>query len=418
MPRSSRMDRRSRTRTQRFPNSDVANKTCVAFSSRRVQVLIVGLGPAGSACALALAKSGVDVLAVDRAYFPRDKICGDALTGEALAYLTRHNVPSRIIQRSFGEIRKPCFQELTPTLAEAGGQRLIGMGLRSQNASFHTIRRIDLDNWLVECCAKADCPMEFGWQVQSLHRVSSSDPWTVQGTIRSQNGELQGQFQINAEVVVGCDGVSSVIQHLSRDQRSARPIALASRRYCKNDEHQVEDEAISLMDHQWALNPSYAWQFSVTGGTNAGIYWCHHRNIPRISGRDLLALTQQHAPRGDAIKTWGIPVLTEEPLAHAPSGILLTGDAASLVDPLIGHGIDRAIYSGELAGQILAQGFQTGSNVETITRTYESKLEIRRRGWQQHIQQLENALQGMDHTADQLSKALLRAVWTRSSPKP
>ena len=421
MTSSCRKDRRSGTKAQQFPNADIAHQASAASSSRRVQVLIVGLGPAGTACGLALANSGVDVLAVDRAYFPRDKICGDALTGEALAYLHRHNVPSRIIQRSFGETRKPCFQELTPTLAEAGGYSLIGMGLRTQTASFHTIRRIDLDNWLVECCAKADVPMQFGWQVQALHRVSASEPWTVQGTIRSRNGQLQGQFQISAEVVVGCDGVSSVIQHLSRDPRAERPIALASRRYCKNDEIEdaVEDEDISLMDHQWALNPSYAWQFSVTGGTNAGIYWCHHRNIPRISGRDLLALTHQHAPRGDAIKTWGIPVLTEQPLAHAPSGILLTGDAASLVDPLIGHGIDRAIVSGELAGQVLAQGFQTGCNIETITRTYENKLEIRRRGWQQHIQQLENALQGKDHTADQCSKALLRrAVWRRSSAKP
>ena len=47
--------------------------------SRDVQVLIVGLGPAGAACGMALAGSGLEELALDRAHFPRDKICGDAL---------------------------------------------------------------------------------------------------------------------------------------------------------------------------------------------------------------------------------------------------------------------------------------------------------------------------------------------------
>ena len=412
MPSTSHKNQRLKTRAQQFQDADDAS---AASRSRRVQVLIVGLGPAGTACGLALANSGVDVLAVDRAYFPRDKICGDALTGEALAYLRRHNIPSTIIQRSFGETRKPCFHELTHTLAEAGGYNLIETSLRTQTASFHTIRRVDLDNWMVECCSKADVPMQFGWQVQSVDRISTSEPWTVKGKIRSRNGQLRGEFQISAEVVVGCDGVSSVIQHVSRDPKDERPIALASRRYCKNDGD--EDEAISLMDHLWAMNPSYAWTFSVKGGTNSGIYWCHHHNIPHISGRVLLALTRKHAPRGETVKTWGIPVLTEVPMASAPSGILLTGDAASLVDPLIGHGIERAIFSGELAGQVLAQGFQTGCDIETLTRTYESKLEIRRRGWQQHIKHLENALQGKDHTADQLTKALLRSVMRRSSTK-
>ena len=416
MTSSCRTSKHSGTTTVQLPALDTDRKTSRALVKRRVQVLIVGLGPAGTACGMELAKSGLDVLAIDRAHFPRDKICGDALTGDALRFLRENNIPSKIIQRSFGETRKPCYAELTHTLAEASGYSLQGTALRQKTASFQSIRRIDLDNWLVESCAKAGLPMEFGWQMQSLHRLSASDPWCVAGTIRSRKRQVQERFEITAEVVVGCDGVSSVVQNLTREQHAPRPIALASRRYSRRDE--VENPDVSLMDYQWPRNPSYAWRFSVTGGTNAGIYWCHHRDIPPLSGRDLLALTRLHAPRGDAIRTWGIPVLTEDLLPQSPSGILLTGDAASLVDPMIGHGIDRAIHSGELAGQILSKGFQTGCTVEQITRTYENNLDCRRVEWQRSFKGMDNMLGGIDRTAEQFAISLLRSVMLPSTTQP
>src|SRR5688572_12588957 len=50
-------------------------------------VVVVGGGPAGAAAAIALARQGRDVMVVDRATFPRDKICGDGLTAGALRLL-------------------------------------------------------------------------------------------------------------------------------------------------------------------------------------------------------------------------------------------------------------------------------------------------------------------------------------------
>ena len=59
---------------------------------------------------------------------------------------------------------------------------------------------------------------------------------------------------------------------------------------------------------------------------------------------------------------------------------------------MIGHGIDRAIHSGELAGQILSKGFQIGCTVDTITRSYENNLECRRVEWRRSFKTMDNMI--------------------------
>src|SRR4051794_8991636 len=72
----------------------------IVKSERRVDVLVVGAGPAGSAAAIRLAKAGREVLMVDRCVFPRDKVCGDALIPDALAALERLSLKQAILRRS------------------------------------------------------------------------------------------------------------------------------------------------------------------------------------------------------------------------------------------------------------------------------------------------------------------------------
>ncbi|HZC41461.1 MAG TPA: FAD-dependent oxidoreductase, partial [Streptosporangiaceae bacterium] len=51
-------------------------------------VIVVGAGPAGSSTAFHLARAGLDVLLLEKASFPRDKVCGDGLTPRAVKQLT------------------------------------------------------------------------------------------------------------------------------------------------------------------------------------------------------------------------------------------------------------------------------------------------------------------------------------------
>ena len=73
----------------------------------RCDVLVVGAGPAGSACATVLARAGIDVLLIDQQDFPREKICGDGLIADAHAALQRLGAYDAVMARPPGGHRRP-----------------------------------------------------------------------------------------------------------------------------------------------------------------------------------------------------------------------------------------------------------------------------------------------------------------------
>ena len=117
-------------------------------------------------------------------------------------------------------------------------------------------------------------------------------------------------------------------------------------------------------------------------------------------GRELIARTREciKALQPDlgpcdqpmpAIQTMAIPVLHPTPEPSAPAGILFTGDAASLVDPHQGHGIDRALESGALAAMVILQGREDDVAAAVVCRRYEQRLAIRLQRWRRHWQDLD-----------------------------
>ena len=90
-----------------------------------------------------------------------------------------------------------------------------------------------------------------------------------------------------------------------------------------------------------------------------------------------------------AIQTMAIPVLHPKTEPLAPEGILFTGDAASLVDPHQGHGIDRALESGALAAMVILQGREDDVAAAVVCRRYEQRLAIRLQRWRRRWQDLD-----------------------------
>src|SRR5690606_16741734 len=91
-----RVGRAPRRRSARHPGAP-APVGVARVTDLDVDVLVVGGGPGGSAAAVALARAGREVVVVDKATFPRDKICGDGLTSGALHHLEHIGVdPARV----------------------------------------------------------------------------------------------------------------------------------------------------------------------------------------------------------------------------------------------------------------------------------------------------------------------------------
>jgi len=109
-------------------------------------VLIIGAGPAGATAALALKDAGLKVALIDKAQFPRDKVCGDAIPGRAVRVL-RELSPA--YAQAFQQFPKQCFTSCSAFYVN----NHLPIELHWVNQAY-TCARLDFDNWLVELVQK------------------------------------------------------------------------------------------------------------------------------------------------------------------------------------------------------------------------------------------------------------------------
>ena len=134
-------------------------------------VLVVGGGPAGSIAALVLARAGVDVTILDRAIFPRDKLCGDSVNPGAMALLARHGLAAAVAQRGL----------------PMSGMRVTGPGEVAVDARYpggitgRSISRRDLDALLLDAAGSAGARVEQGIRVVSPAVAGSGGATRITG---------------------------------------------------------------------------------------------------------------------------------------------------------------------------------------------------------------------------------------------
>ncbi|MGB8022481.1 MAG: geranylgeranyl reductase family protein [Candidatus Nanopelagicales bacterium] len=321
-------------------------------------VIVVGAGPAGSATAHRLACAGRDVLLLERATFPRDKVCGDGLTPRAVKSLIAMGV------------------DVAPELgwARNNGLRIIANG-RTYELPWPQLdrfpdyglvrRRIELDEILARHAASAGARLVEGTKVLAPTRDPRSG--RVTGVVAQpcdDRGRPAGaRVAYAAPVVVAADGVSSrmaVAMGISR--REDRPMGVAVRAYAPSPRaSEPWMESWLELRSNGALLPGYGWVFGLADGTvNIGLgilntseafghvdYRDHLRSWIRATPEqwDL----RRHADTA-VIKGTALPMgFSRTP--HYVQGMLLVGDAGGMVNPFNGEGIDYALEAGALAGE-------------------------------------------------------------------
>jgi menaquinone-9 beta-reductase len=292
--------------------------------------IVVGGGPAGSSCARALGAAGWRVVVIDRARFPRDKVCAGWLTPEVFPLL-----------------------DLTPAEYRAGGgtlQEITGFRTRVIGAApietryprtiSYAIRRCEFDDFLLR---RAGARVLQDSAVSSMRR--SSRDWVVNDLVE-------------APVLVGAGGhFCPVARHLRGGPETAAPVV------AKEAEFRLESDSVGLAPQVPELLfcrdlQGYGWCVRKEGFVNVGIgrRGSRHFNEHVRAFCDLVAATMNvRTPpgvqwRGHAYLASGVG-----PRTVTGDGVLLVGDAAGLAYPESGEGIRPAIESGLLAAAVLIQ---------------------------------------------------------------
>lgn len=310
-------------------------------------VAIVGAGPAGSALALRLARTGHDVLILERARFPRDKPCGDCVNPGAVEELGRLGLAEtlaaelRPVPLRGWRVEAPGGGSFRAEFSVPGGRPVCGWA----------IRRRDLDAALLRAAVEAGARVKFGCRVFDLVRRGNR----VTGVRFRAGSRVDG---LDARVVVGADGLRSVVRRrLELQTRPARLRKLALVAHLRQDGHGNGFGELRVRD---GFCCGYA---PLARGANLSLV-VPAAEASRIGG-DRGAYLRVALSRFPEVRTRALRVgLEGEPLVtgpfdcpvrrpHAP-GVLLVGDAAGYYDPFTGQGIYRALRSAALAAEAVS----------------------------------------------------------------
>jgi geranylgeranyl reductase family protein len=320
------------------------------LTSVDADVVVVGAGPAGAATAAHLAAQGVSVLLLDQKHFPRDKVCGDFVGPVALDELALLGVSERPDYRRTNKIREAALF--------LDGRELI---LRSipqvgQMAPYgRVIPRWQLDAWVVDAATAAGATLLEGHRVTHLE----TEPGRVRLTTRGDDGS---ERVLHARAVVGADGSNSQIARILRQATLAKEKRIiAVRAYYEGVSGPADRADLYFSASSF---PGYYWLFPTSGSrANVGVGMVL-ATVPRTREHlrtlllDLVESDKALAKRlgGAAIEghVVGWPLTTYDPkVPIVTDRMLLVGDAAGLINPLNGEGIQYALLSARWAAQHL-----------------------------------------------------------------
>ena len=303
----------------------------------KFDVIIVGAGPAGSACARLLAQAGAKVLLLEKARFPREKSCGGLLSGKTLASIDAP-LPDRLV------------------LSKVHGMRMVAEDGKLQAESGHLpgravlVDRSQFDWWMVERACQAGAVYRDACEVVRI--VNGRE----MATVYLIGGALVAKW------VVGADGAASTVARtvgLRKAWRSWQSGITLCREW-QSDTLPADQSGFAEM-HAVGIPGALGWCFAWDGGWRIGVgapaFFKPH--LTETLDKLVKKIT---AMRGSIsllpVKTTGALVPTA---AFWPrlgkERVFLAGDAAGLADPFSGEGIAAALQSGAAIAEVLSHGW-------------------------------------------------------------
>jgi len=326
-------------------------------------VLIVGAGPAGAVAGLVLARAGVRVRIVDRATFPRDKLCGDTLNPGTMTRLHALGLGEEIDRRGLR----------IDGMFLSGERGVVVEGRYPRGRFGRALLRRDLDSIVLERAIAAGCAFDAGVVVRGARIAETRGTRTVTGVSVGVRGAEQ---TIDAPVTIAADGRrSTIVFGLGLARHPERPRRWAIGAYFQ--------PAVNpqLTRTYPAVNPQHFGEMHVRRNCYIGV-------APVPGGLTNVCLVRESGPADPELadpaalltRTLAADAMLRDrfadtrlvapptvlgPLAvdvqpAAIPGLLLAGDAAGFIDPMTGDGLRFAVHGGELAARAAMRALEHG----------------------------------------------------------
>jgi menaquinone-9 beta-reductase len=350
----------------------------VGVAERTRDVLVVGGGPAGSACAFWLADAGWDVVLVEKKQFPREKTCGDGLTPRAVRQLADMGLEGAL----------------------AGSHRYVGLracGLGRavemtwpEHPSFpsygYTITRYDLDGLVADRAAKAGATVLTGHEATAPETDGRGGPLPRCLGVELRESATGRTRTVAARYVVVADGANSRFGRALGTARDRRfPQGMAIRGYYRSPRHDdpLIESHLDLVTAGGEVVPGYGWLFPLGDGrVNVGVGLLSTE--ARWRGSNTSRLMEDFVATVDP--SWGISAATSlgpptggrlpMGLAVGPrtgANVVVIGDAGGGINPMNGEGIAYAYETGRLAAASVGEALAGGG--DAALAGYERRVE-------------------------------------------
>ncbi len=332
-----------------------------------VDIAIIGAGPAGAAAAIQCKKNNLSVALIDKAEFPRDKVCGDGIPLKTFTLLQELGFKeSDLFTRGYKISRLKVYSP---------AYRITEYGSLKPDASTKSgcIPRAAFDAMLFERAAQAADKTYTGYKLTAIDRSGG------QAVLTLQNNTSGDALHVTARGVIGADGANSMLARLlGMLKRDPAHHFDGLRCYFKGKKF---DSAVHLFYDKRSL-PGYVWVFPVAEDrANVGIMIdkaCKKKNDKNI--RDLFFEIIQTNPNIKEIlagaeaedKPYGAPLpLGTLPGNRISDNTILIGDAAAFINPVTGGGIYFAIQSAIKAADVFAGAIQKNNLSQDALQIYE-----------------------------------------------
>jgi len=340
----------------------------VTVGAKSVDLIVIGAGPAGAAAGIQAARAGARVVVFDKAPYGRDKVCGDGLTPRAVGALNELKIDLDDAHHIDG-LRMIANNTVRQLPWPSGGR------FPAHGAVWPRRR---LDAALIDAATAAGA--EVIWETEALPILEGSRVVGVTAADTTWHAPM---------TVVATGAPGAVARMLGAERVADEPFGLAIRAYVESPRHTDRhlEACLTLRDENGTPVPGYGWMFPAGDGTvNIGVgalstmkgFKSLNLNKLLDSYRDMVTEPWGLGPYLDRPRAWRLPMSAQK--RHG-DGWVAIGDAAGLINPMNGEGIDYGLESGMLAADLSLANPATAPTIydQQIGERFDSFLATGRR---------------------------------------